>query len=409
MKIVQIGARGTSGSSAASRRLNNALQNRNIQSVQIEMNVFQKHRLWNYIRSLALIIKNRIIYGRAKSKNNYPFFTSEVTIDVEGKKEIFDADIIHVHWTEGFYSFQNYKWLFSLNKPIVWTCHDSWVFTGGCCVKEGCEKYRHKCHQCKYLSGNRRKDISYWHFIKKQKMFCIKGICFVAPSVWMKNNLKNSFLKEEEIYQIANIPDYKNFYRKSEAEISKRFAAIKPDHTKMNLMFGADSLDLSYKGAEDILDVLQLLYEQDKEIVNKIRIYILGGNYIGNDVLDKFEHYYLGHIDNEYDMSCAYSMADILMFPSHDDNLPYMVIESLACGTPVLAYAIGGIPEIIEHKQSGYLVENISVEEYYMGLKWMMENLLNRDDVAANVRRKFNEKEIIDEHIELYLSFLKDN
>ena len=113
MKIVQIGARGTSGSSAASRRLNNALQNRNIQSVQIEMNVFQKHRLWNYIRSLALIIKNRIIYGRAKSKNNYPFFTSEVTIDVEGKKEIFDADIIHVHWTEGFYSFQNYKWLFT--------------------------------------------------------------------------------------------------------------------------------------------------------------------------------------------------------------------------------------------------------------------------------------------------------
>lgn len=406
MKIVHIYPKGNSGSSAAARRLNCKLQEYGVKSFPMELDFSKRSKNYNIVKNSILILKNRLIYGRVKMKPGYPFFTSEIKWNIKEKEEIKNADIIHIHWTESFYSFENYKWILSLGKKVVWTCHDSWIFTGGCCVKEGCEKYKEGCNQCKYITGGGKKDISYWHYNKKKKLFCEQNITFIAPSEWMDCNLKNSFLKEKDICKISNIPNYNIFYRKTDEEIIKRFQDVKKDDTKINILFGADSLEHSYKGTKDVIETLQLLYQQEDDIVNKVRICILGSGWAECEVINHYEHYYLGYIDNEYDMSCAYSLADILMFPSHDDNLPYMVIESLACGTPVLAYAIGGIPEIIEHKKSGYLVNEVSAEKFSEGLKWLMENQLDHSIVAKSVRKRFDEKEIVEQHIQLYSELL---
>lgn len=406
VKVVHVGLGGNSGSAAAVRRLNDKLKENGVCSDTVEMTFDNKSNLSDTMSSGFLILKNRLFYGRVRTKKGYPFFSCEISHEIKELEKIKAADIIHLHWVEGFYSLSNLKYVLDLGKPIVWTCHDSWIFTGGCCVKDGCHKFETECKECKYIIGSKKKDISYWHFNKKKNLLKDKNITFIAPSQWMKNNLEKSFLKGKNIRTLFNVPGFHVFGPRNREEISNKFSTKILRDEKITILVGADSFEQEYKGMQDVLDTLALMYEKNQTLAEKIRILIVGKAWQDNDIINKYEHYNLGHIDSEYDMSCVYSMADILMFPSHDDNLPYMVIESLACGTPVLAYAIGGIPEIIEHKQSGYLVEEVSVNKFCDGVRWLMEHPLDREIVAQSVRMRFDEEKIVKEYIELYSGLL---
>ena len=157
MKVVHVGLGGNSGSAAAIRRLNNKLIENQICTDSVEMTFDGKRNKLDTILSGLLILKNRLFYGRVRTQNGYSFFSCEVSHKIKELERIKSADIIHLHWVEGFYSLSNLKYVLELGKPIVWTCHDSWIFTGGCCVKDGCNKYQIGCENCKFVKGNKVK------------------------------------------------------------------------------------------------------------------------------------------------------------------------------------------------------------------------------------------------------------
>jgi glycosyltransferase involved in cell wall biosynthesis len=120
---------------------------------------------------------------------------------------------------------------------------------------------------------------------------------------------------------------------------------------------------------------------------------------------------FLGTISNDEKLALCYSAADVFLAPSLEDNLPNTVMESLACGTPVVAFRTGGIPDMVQHQQNGYLAEYRSSTDFARGIAWVYS--ANRQLLSTNSRRTiedyFSEHIIACRHIELYESLLKNH
>lgn len=133
---------------------------------------------------------------------------------------------------------------------------------------------------------------------------------------------------------------------------------------------------------------------------------VVFGNRNAKDVPDfSFQTSFLGTINDDAKLAMCYAAADAFLIPSLEDNLPYTVMESLSCGTPVVAFTTGGIPDMVQHLQNGYLAEYRSSKSFADGMEWA----INHEDPEAlqqqsrqTVMDKFAEPVIAQKHIQLY-------
>lgn len=416
MKVLHISY--SVGRSSANTRLHYALLERGIDSkiltLEGDETLKEVYKIESKIFKGKLGQKWRwfwqVIFDKIFIIDGMPYHMGVGGKHIEKERLVKDADIVHLHWVCDFASPKTISRILSLGKPVVWTCHDSWPFTGGCNVKYDCIGYQKKCNHCFVMKRTWGNCLT--EYVWKQKRMCL-GDCniqFIAPSAWIKNNILQSSLFGKNICHIVhNALDLKLYDKISVDQIEKRLGYRK-EEDKIHILFGATSIHIPYKGFRYLLEMLNVLYEKYKNLSSRVVLHVLGEGISRESILDRYECKFWGYIDDEEKKVGIYNVADLLIYPSLEDNLPSVVMESLACFTPAVVFNTGGIPDLVEHKKNGYIAKYKDSQDLLNGLIWCIEN--NRNNYLGEYGRKKIEKTcssnmIAEKHIQIYRSCME--
>lgn len=404
--------------SSAYYRLQNALKQKGIESVVYtgecnqdlaDIEVLQ-YSVWNKLKKKFLTpVIRKWIEVRYKKEKRMPFSLSFISGTIPYSKIIAEADIIHLHWICGFLSPKMIKKLCELKKTVVWTCHDSWPFTGGCHVRYNCSKYQRQCEKCPILGSEYKNDLSTFIFLNKKKQLTNLPITFIAPSNWMKQNIEKSALfGNNKCYVIPNTLDLDSFNQKNIQDVMQRLDYRK-DFSKIHLLFGSVVVKIPYKGVSCLLEALTQLWEKNREIASRIVIHFVGADKCEAEILKFYECKSWGYVSEQKRMADIYNIADVFVFPTLEDNLPGMVMESLACATPVATFNTGGVSDMVIHKENGYIARHGDSGDLLQGILWIIKN--NKDNCLgkngrAKIEKDFNPELIAQKHIDLYQMLL---
>jgi len=351
-----------------------------------------------------------ILFHEKDKTVRFAFSTANAGTSMANHTLIKDADILHLHWTNsGFLSINDLKELIDTGKPIVWTLHDMWTFTGGCHYSGTCQRFKNECGNCPLLRDAGENDLSHKGWLRKVSMYAgAKNITFVACSNWLAGLAgTSSLIGKFPITSIPNPIDIDVFSpRDKVAEREKR--GVRSD-AKI-ILFGAANINDKRKGISYLVEALQLLKQSDRD-VSKVEVVIFGKNKYFDVAQLPFPVHQLNIITDENELAGVYSMADVFVTTSLEDNLPNMVMEAMACGTPVVAFDTGGIPQMIDHGQNGYLADLASAQGIADGIAHILY-AANPVELATNARQKvlnnYTNDKVSQQYIELYHSVLSN-
>lgn len=317
-----------------------------------------------------------------------------------------DYDIVHLHWINN--RFLDVRELAKIGKPIVWTLHDSWPFCGICHYFVDCKRYQSQCGACPMLGSNKEKDLAYEVFEMKLKAYKDLNLHIVTPSQWLGNSARHSaLLSKFPVHVIPNCIDTELFRplskdeiesiaeRQENAVIRRVFSEATQDKRieKPFVLYGAmNAATDRIKGFSSLLSALQLLDKQGFEA----NFVVFGANEQELPML--FKHIsvtFVGYIGDSHILAALYSIADIMVVPSLTENLSNAIMESLSCGTPVVAYNIGGNSDMIDHKHNGYLAVERDSEDLARGIAWSLKHNVD-GALSKNARKKVLDNYTID-------------
>jgi glycosyltransferase involved in cell wall biosynthesis len=351
------------------------------------------------------------LYFMAYEKNKsvrFAFSPANVGTDISQHPLIRQADVIHLHWINfGFLSIHSLEKLIALGKPIVWTLHDMWAFTGGCHYSGECNRYQSHCHSCPFLRNPHPKDLSYRVFEQKLTLLKKASISFVACSQWLAGLARESrLLKEFPITSIPN-PIDTNLYKPQDKVSAREMLVVPPD--KQYILFGAFNISETRKGFLYLLQALHLLKSNHPELEQELGLLVFGKT--DEAILQElpFPVYGLGVLRQTAQLIQAYNAASVFVLPSLEDNLPNTVMEALACGTPVVAFNTGGVPEMITHQKNGFLAEYRSPESLAEGIYQVLFGL-DSARLSQYARQKvldaYSEEIVAEKYKDVYKSLL---
>jgi glycosyltransferase involved in cell wall biosynthesis len=339
---------------------------------------------------------------RYKNKTKTLFSTSNysITDTVEFINKI-NPDIVHLHWVCGnMIKIEDFS---KIKAPIVWSLHDMWAFTGGCHYDEECGKYMDQCGTCKVLNSSDKNDLSHKIFNKKKKVFLDKEMYIVGLSKWIHNCAKNSMLlKDKQHINLPNPIDI-SIYKPIDKKVSRNLWNLPED--KKLILFGAmaPTSDIR-KGFNQLREALNKLN------INNIEFVIFGSDKPKDGDSFNFPTYYLGSLSDDVSLVSLYSAVDVMIVPSLQENLSNAIVESISCGTPVVAFDIGGNKDIISHKFNGYLAKPFDTDDLKDGIEWVLKNpsMIKFEENCVNIiKTKFESTLVAKQYIELYKDILK--
>jgi glycosyltransferase involved in cell wall biosynthesis len=347
MKILLLNTYPHGGAGAACRRLQAALQESGH-----EVNMLTAEdlgRRWPFYAERLSFLP----FEHDKSVR-FSFSLANFGTDLSKHPLVQAADVIHLHWiNQGFLSLQGIQALAALGKPIVWTLHDMWAFTGGCHYSRGCTGYLKACGNCPYLRFQGPNDLSHRIWARKLQLYP-PNIQFVTCSGWLRDvALSSSLLSAYPVKAIPNPIDTNVFKPATDTERStfRRELNIAPESRV--LLFVAMKVSETRKGFHFLQEALQLLKQQ--EPARPIEIVVMGKSTPEALATLPYPVHALGMVAGAPALARVYGMADVFVIPSLEDNLPNTVMESLACGTPVAGFNTGGIPEMVDDGVCGFI------------------------------------------------------
>ena len=414
LKIVHLNTYdGNGGAGRACTRLNRALLSQNIDSKIIVHYKFGKNpQIGDFNTSLvqkawtaATILLERVRAKRYLKAVKTPFSFTWFGRSVIHHPDVKNADIIHMHWVNhGFLNPRHIAEIAKLDKPVVWTFHDSNAFTGGCHVRYTCDHFERECGDCPLLKNASSNDYSHRIWKQKNRAYEKLGFDIIAPSNWMKASiLRSSLMKGRTISQIPNTLET-DIFKPQDKIAAKRKAGLPEDKFILLSGFMPSRKDM-HKGTSYLLESLALLKRRLGKNADQVELVVFGNRDDKNLPDFSFKTTFLGKINNDEHLAVCYAAADAFLIPSLEDNLPYTVMESLSCGTPVIAFTTGGIPDMVTHEQNGYLATYRSSESFADGMEWII-NYPDRNQLNQNARQtvvdRFAEQIIAIRHIDLY-------
>jgi glycosyltransferase involved in cell wall biosynthesis len=298
-----------------------------------------------------------------------------------------EADLLDFHGIHG--GFFNYLALPSLtaHKPAVVTLHDMWHLTGHCSVSFDCERWKIGCGQCPYPDSHPaiRRDNTRLEWQLKNWVYKRSHITVVAPSGWLTLRAKQSMLGDLPIHQIPNGVDT-GMYQPLDRGHCRSLLGIPVD--KKVLLFSAMRMTLSsftgfLKGGDLLIKALQSLPESLKA---ETVLLLLGdgGEAIAEAV--GMQALNLGYVSSDRLKAIAYCAADLLVLPTRGDNMPLALLESMACGTPLVSFRVGGVPELVRPGITGYLAEPEDAHDLAHGILQLLEDEALRKDMSQRCR-----------------------
>lgn len=418
LKVLHINSSYSSGgASRACVDIHNALVERNIDSrilVQsgnpdsprihsININLVEKIKTYFRIALDLLLIK--IFSIEERGRFSIPLVGKDIT-----KLKLFkEADIINLHWVnEGFFSLQTLKSIAASGKPVVWTLHDMWAFTGGCHYSLGCRKYETKCSVCPSLKFRGENDFSDKIFNDKLKLYNGFRISVVTCSQWLASvSGKSTFFKDKDITVIPNTLKTDIYKPLDKAAVLRK---LNLDADNRYILFGTMTLNDERKGFDLFINCIKMLSDSFPGLKSNLKLLVAGSKKKMDGVDLPLETIFLGRLKSESEMADFYNAGSLFIAPSREDNLPNTVMESLSCGTPVIAFNIGGMPDMIDHKANGYLAEPFNVSDLMKGIMWVLDHP-DPNGISKAARNKtvklFNYSTVAESYSTLYHSVLK--
>ncbi len=335
---------------------------------------------------LSDVIHEECIVKNRTAMSNTVFSYPLVGYDFEHSIVLTNADIINLHWIHNFCSLSSLKKIIGLKKPIVWTLHDQWLFTGGCHYTSGCDKYLEECMHCPQLL-NDEKHLPHYFLDKKRELIKEMNPVIVTPSTWLAQVIQGApVFQNLRVEVIPNSIDT-TLYVNTPKNVARKRLNLQIDG--FYLLFNVTNASEKRKGIERLIGALQYCME-DPTFFNKVRkgeiqLICFGDPGIWfNEVQIPFIS--LGKIKNESDLSTVYSAANLFLVPSIEDNLPNVVIEAMSCGTPTIAFNVGGMPDMIQNGVNGYIVENGSETAYAKIILDLINTPEHCEELSKNCR-----------------------
>lgn len=293
-----------------------------------------------------------------------------------------ECDVVNLHWVTDFVDFRTLPAL-ARRQPLVWTLHDMNAFTGGCHYTGDCARFRGTCGSCPQLiTSTGESDLTRQVMLRKQKIMAQIGpsrLTVVTPSRWLAQEAGRSLLfRDFPIRVIPNGIDPAEFHPVDRAEARRRLG-LPPD--ALIVLFVADSIEEPRKGFKLLLEALAGLHG-----VPKLLLVTLGRGQ--GPVLAGLPSRHLGSLPDAESLRLAYGAADVFAIPSLQDNLPNTILEAMACGTPVVGFATGGIGEAIADGQTGLLAPPGDPAGFGRSLRAILVNAELRQKFSAGARSR---------------------
>ncbi len=338
--------------------------------------VFSSSLTWALFRAYRKLNDRNVRRHRLWGK----FYEPRVGLPLSELEQIRQADVVNLHWVnDGMLTPKELLKFSRQGKVIFQTMHDMYSFTAGCYYDGGCAGYELGCVDCPMARG----DAGTRAFIRKRfesklQAFSEIDVTFVGCSSWISECARKSpICRGKNILTIPNPIDGEVFKPRDRWLAADRFGI----HTdKKVLLFCADTANTeilySRKGCGYLREATALL-DPDKYM-----LVIFG---CGGQIEDfPIEAVSVGRICSDYDLSLLYSLADVFVAPSVQENLSNTVMESLACGTPVAAFDIGGMRDMINHRQNGFIAERLDAASLAGGIEEIVSNIHKYSQNAAS-------------------------
>lgn len=308
-----------------------------------------------------------------------------------------DCDIVNLHWINA--EFMRIEDIAKINKPIVWTLHDMWPFSGAEHYDDLESSYRYiegynKHNRPKHYTG---KDFDLSLFERKKRAYP-NNMHIVSPSNWMmKCASESELLKNKQHAVIPNTLD-RNIFKPLDKSYCRCLLGL-PAEKKLVLFGAFNSKDDPRKGFKFIRKAIDLLNES--AIATEIEFVIYGSEQMESEHFGKIKANYIGKFSDEISLSAIYNAVDLFVAPSMQDNLPNTILESQACHTPVIAFDVGGISDMVIDGVTGHLIEPYDTEKLSSSI---VNALDNKDifDFDIKIDERFSEDKIARMYIELY-------
>ena len=312
------------------------------------------------------------------------------------------ATCYHLHQVTDFLDYSDTLGQLASRAPLVWTLHEMTPFTGGCSYAYHCGGFTRECGGCPQLGSDNAHDLSHRTWARKRRVFeriATSWLHVVGASSWIADQARRSSLFRR--FPVSVIPygiDCNVFRPIPDARRLLDSFGIAP--TARVVLFVTDWFGNRRKGF-DLLDAaLSAMRPRDDMVIVSL------GHGDRPTVRSSVPHVHLGSFSENRMLAIAYSMADVFVIPSREDNLPNTVLEAMACGTPVVGFQTGGIPDMVSHGVNGLLVPAHSVTELAAAIETLLADQAGsaRMGVAARsvVEREFTREMQGTRYLRLY-------
>lgn len=408
----------TGGAAVVSRRLMDALRR---QDVDAQMVVCEKRTSSPYIhlaasprRIKAAFLAERLKVFMANGLDRSTLFRIDPASDglpLHKHPVVRRADVICLGWVnQGMLSLKGIRKLVELGKPVVWTMHDMWCFTGICHHAFDCDHYLRRCGDCPLLAGKASPaDLSHKIYERKSALYSLRGIDFVAVSNWLASCARRSSLLGPQPVHVI----YNPFNPVQLPSAPKR---VYGKASEISLLFGAARLDDPIKGLDILRESMEWLSNNHPDFAARLSL-TLFGSIKDASLLEGWpvKMRCLGRISGNEALAAVYADADILLAPSRFENLPGTLVEAQAYGAVPVAFLRGGQDDIIDDGSTGVLV-NFDADSRAESAANFARGIMRAADMLADsgmaarmresVARKFAAPVIAGQYVELFKKLL---
>lgn len=311
----------------------------------------------------------------------------------------FEPDLVHLHWIGD--NFLPIAELSRIKAPLVWTLHDMWAFTGGCHYAGDCRRFDADCGRCPQLLHPGSNDMSARIAREKQRAWAQLPLTVVCPSRWLAERAAGSVvLRDKRIEIIANPIDH-DIFKPLDKSTARRAFNLPLD--RQLVLFGAvGGTSDPRKGFAYLREALGGLEARDG-----VEVAVFGAETIDAPELDLPLHN-MGQLRDELSLNLLYNACDVYVLPAQQDNLPNTVMESLASGTPCVAFDSGGLADLVQHQENGYLAKAKDPVDLLRGIQWTLAQSWYADALHQQSRERYSFQRISDQYLRLYRSLGAD-
>ena len=367
----------TGGAAIAANRLLHALNNNGAEARMLvrdrKTNAAEVVNIPQTWRLKANFLWERGVIWMANNLSKQNIFQVDIAncgTDITSMDAFHWADVIHLHWVnQGFLSLDDLDRIMASGKPVVVTLHDQWYFTGICHYSGICEKYKSQCEKCPMLKGHKM-DLAKKVFDRKRTIYKNRNITFVGCSHWMADLARQSALTDgHTVTNVPNAIDTDVFTPMDKTAARKKFNL--PEDMRL-LLFGAQRITDKRKGFRFLVEACEHIAMHHPTLPSHLGVVVLGGDAESVKEALPLPVYTVNYLSNETDIAQLYNAADLFVTPSLQDNLPNTIVEAMSCGVPCVGFNVGGIPEMINHKQDGYVADYCDSIDFAQGISWCL-------------------------------------